>query len=93
MSNQKLSFNKSTISKQVATAVQGSSRMISMCVCVCVCVWEKKEEESRVIHKTKMATWNGIISSDECYGRKSHSGWLQTRVASWVETWESKLPI
>ena len=39
MSNQK--FNKSTISKQVATAVQGSSRMICVCVCVCVCVCEK----------------------------------------------------
>ena len=38
MSNQKLSFNKSTISKKVATAVQDSSRMISRCVCVCVCV-------------------------------------------------------
>ena len=37
MSNQKLSFNKSTISKQVATAVHESSRMISICVCVCVC--------------------------------------------------------
>ena len=54
MSNQKLSFNKSTISKKVATAVQDSSRMLSVCVCVCVC--EKKGEEPRVIHKTKMAT-------------------------------------
>ena len=59
MSNQKLSFNKSTISKQVATAVQDSSRMLSVCVC------EKKGEEPRVIHKTKMATWNGIKSSYE----------------------------
>ena len=41
MSNQKLSFNKSTISKKVATAVQESSRMISRCVCVCVCVCEE----------------------------------------------------
>ena len=43
MSNQKLSFNKSTISKQVATAVHESSSMISRCVrvCVCVCVCEE----------------------------------------------------